>query len=80
MAYGTPDGVPSSSSWQITVRDTSASPEPVTLAFTGVHNPELDLGDTEALFQKVVTVLDGHGDLQVTTARRVYPTSQDVTP
>jgi hypothetical protein len=82
MTYQTPVNEPNSSVWAMTVRDTSG-PGPYYPQFDWVSDNglgEFAIEDAETLFQKIVTVLDGHADLEIVSAGRRYPTAQDVTP
>jgi hypothetical protein len=81
MTYGTPVGDPVGSQWSVSVQDTAGSnPGSLPRAFLVWGGGDQDLGELEALAQKIITALNDHTDLEVTGAGRIYPTSQDITP
>lgn len=85
MAYGTPVTGEGVSVWALSVEDTTAPAYEggyVSLSFASppFGHPPADLAGAEALFQKIVTLIEGHADLQITNAQRDYPSTQFVTP
>lgn len=80
MTYGTPQDNQGHAQWYLAVKDPNNGDFPITFVADQPDSTMVTKAQAEALFQKIITVLDADTDLVVESASRVYATNQNVTP
>lgn len=78
MSYGSPTSDVTSAVYSITVEHTNGAILLISGQFQGFgETPQMDMDEA---FQDLVTLVDGSADFVINDSRRVYDTTQSVSP